>query len=146
MKELAKKVKDYYCSMDDRGDKYIEKALVALSKSENHDAILRAKTKHTKDIDEDKLLGGIENAIAYLTSLKGEGYACIEQRWSGYEDNYFVAVKVEDETDGEYYRRLADAITLHVEQFLKKEDEENAKKKRIQELEKELRQLKGGKK
>ena len=45
MTELAKKVKNYYCDIDERGNKYIERALVALSKSENSDALLRSKTK-----------------------------------------------------------------------------------------------------
>lgn len=140
IEKLAREVKNYYRG---DGDKYIEKALISLTKSENRNAILRAKTEHAEVIDEGRLFdGGIDKSIAYLNYLKGEGYTHIKERWCGYEDNFFVATKIEDETDEEYYRRLADAITHHVEQFLKKENEENAKKKRIKELENELRQLK----
>lgn len=143
MKELAVRVKNYYCDIDGRGDKYIERALVALSKAENHDALLRAKVEHSEYIDEKNLFCEIDEIIAFLTSLKKTGYTSIYQRWSGYEDNYFVAVKISDETDDEYHERLADTIAPYIEGYLKEDDEKESRKRRIRELEQELQKLKG---
>lgn len=142
-KELAKKVERYYCDIDGRGSKYIERALIALSKAENHDALLRAKVRHDKVIEEDNIFCEIDETIDFLTTLKKKGYTSIDQRWSGYEDNYFVAVKFSDETDSEYHKRLADTITHYIEGYLKEDDEKELRKRRIRELEKELQQLRG---
>lgn len=141
MKELAKKVENYY-DYDDRGKKYIEKALIAMSQSTSCEEVIRMKTEHTDFINEEDLFCGIDKAIAYLTSLKEKGYTSIEQRWSGYEDNYFIAIKISDESDIEYYKRLADAVKPYIKKFLKEDDEKKARKERIKQLQKELQQLK----
>lgn len=54
MKELAQKVENYYCDNDSRGKKYIEKALVALSRSGNCEAVLRARTEHAEILEKDE--------------------------------------------------------------------------------------------
>lgn len=137
--DLAKQVKYEY--LDDVDEKSIKNALNALS---SKNGIHRIEVERQRYIDEESLFCDINSVIEYLDNLKDEGYTSIKQGWSGYEDNYFVAVKMTEETDEEYLRRLAEIVSSYLK-YLKEENlsKERAKKeKRIKQLEKELNQLK----
>lgn len=99
---LKKNVRDFYSE----GDKYFDKAFNEALKTCQERKIV----EHTETIDSTKLFCKIDDAVEYLKSLKSNGYTEIEERWSGYEDNYFVAIKMETETDYEYYRRFAKEV------------------------------------
>lgn len=100
----------------------------------------RYKVNREYNIDAKSLFTDIDTAIEYLNELKRRGYTSIEEKWSGYEDNYFVAIMEEEESDDEYYRRLADEV------WKRFKDLENKKKaftkKRIKEMEEEIKRLK----
>ena len=89
--------------------------------------------------DEDKLFDrNVTDVINYLSSYKE--YKLI-QRWSGYESNYFVFSKKEEETEEEIFERLYDIIKTKYSNLLTKKSEIaslNMKKKALQDKIKEL--------
>ena len=97
---------------------------------------------HSKDIKEDLLFCEIDKAIKYLEDLKSQGFQEIRQCWSGYEDNYFVAIKRELETGEEFASRIFKRIREISNELNIKEEEESKRKKRIAELQDELSKLK----
>lgn len=135
-KTLKENVRDYYCGEEE----YFDEAFDYVMKTAR---TFRIKVEHTCDIDNDDLFDGIDKVIEYLKGLKSKGYTRIEERWSGYEDNYFVAIKNEEEDDNEYYRRLAKLTDSASNVIEERESEKAEKEKRIKELEAELKKLKG---
>ena len=103
----------------------------------------KMKIADDMDIDTDKLFDvTIDEAIKYLQSLPKD--AILEERWSGYEDNYFVASKYVEEGD----ESMSSRIFLAFRDYLEKRNErleEHKKQKRIEILEAELARLKGEK-
>ena len=89
--------------------------------------------------DEDKLFDrNVTDVIKYLSSYKD--YKLI-QRWSGYESNYFVFSKKEEETEEEIFERLYDIVKSKYSNLLTKKSEIvslNMKKKALQDKIKEL--------
>ena len=89
--------------------------------------------------DEDKLFDrNVSDVIDYLSSYKE--YKLI-QRWSGYESNYFVFSKKEEETEEEIFERLYDIVKSKYSKVLTKKSEIaslNMKKKALQDKIKEL--------
>ena len=89
--------------------------------------------------DEDKLFDrNMTDVIDYLSSYKE--YKLI-QRWSGYESNYFVFSKKEEETEEEIFERLYDIVKTKYSNLLTKKSEIaslNMKKKALQDKIKEL--------
>ena len=89
--------------------------------------------------DEDKLFDrNMTDVIDYLSSYKE--YKLI-QRWSGYESNYFVFSKKEEETEEEIFERLYDIVKSKYSTLLTKKSEIaslNMKKKALQDKIKEL--------
>ena len=89
--------------------------------------------------DEDKLFDrNMTDVIDYLSSYKE--YKLI-QRWSGYESNYFVFSKKEEETEEEIFERLYDIVKSKYSKVLTKKSEIaslNMKKKALQDKIKEL--------
>ena len=89
--------------------------------------------------DEDKLFDrNMTDVIDYLSSYKE--YKLI-QRWSGYESNYFVFSKKEEETEEEIFERLYDIVKTKYSNLLTKKSEIaslNLKKKALQDKIKEL--------
>ena len=89
--------------------------------------------------DEDKLFDrNMTDVIDYLSSYKE--YKLI-QRWSGYESNYFVFSKKEEETEEEIFERLYDIVKSKYSNLLTKKSEIaslNMKKKALQDKIKEL--------
>ena len=89
--------------------------------------------------DEDKLFDrNVTDVIKYLSSYKD--YELI-QRWSGYESNYFVFSKKEEETEEEIFERVYDIVNNKYSNLLTKKSEIaslNMKKKALQDKIKEL--------
>ena len=89
--------------------------------------------------DEDKLFDrNMTDVIDYLSSYKE--YKLI-QRWSGYESNYFVFSKKEEETEEEIFERLYDIVKSKYSNLLTKKSEIaslNMKKKALQDKIKKL--------
>lgn len=80
--------------------------------------------------------------LSIFRNLKLKGYKAINQRWSGYEDNYFVAVKFDEETDDEYMDRVGHAVNKEVDDILDEVETRKKKMKEIKELEAKVTQLK----
>ena len=89
--------------------------------------------------DEDKLFDrNVTDAIDYLSSYKEHK---LIQCWSGYESNYFVFSKKEEETEEEIFERLYDIVKSKYSKVLTKKSEIaslNMKKKALQDKIKEL--------
>lgn len=135
-----KLINEWWCTEKD-------KAALAITRLEKKDPFVfkREKTDHGKSLDEDELFGDIDKMIKFLTNLKKEGYSAVKQVWHGYEDNDFIAEKIEDETDEEMIGRLynivdneMDAIDIENYEKAKKELEIAKLKQRISELERGL--------
>lgn len=135
-KTLKEEVRDYYYGEEEYFDEAFDHAMKTAPTN-------RQYVEHTCDIDTDDLFDGIDRVIEKLKSLKARGYTRIEQRWSGYEDNYFVAIITELENDSEYCRRLAKLTICASENIARREYKKAENKKRIKELEDELKRLKG---
>lgn len=89
-----------------------------------------------------ELDGDIDKIQLFLKDLKNEGYSEIKEKWSDYDDNYFVAIKYECEVDDEYYGRLQKELTPYLRAIEYNKSRIVEKKKRIEELEKEIEKLK----
>jgi hypothetical protein len=76
--------------------KYFEEAFSQMMKTTQTNRMI---VTHEQEIDTDNLFGNIDKVISFLELLKSEGYTEIDEKWYGYEDNYFVASKQEEETD-----------------------------------------------
>ena len=89
--------------------------------------------------DKDKLFDkNVQDVIDYLSSYKDYTF---RQRWSGYESNYFVFSKKEEETEEEIFERLYDIVKTKYSNLLTKKSEIvslNMKKKALQDKIKEL--------
>lgn len=98
----------------------------------------------TEYLDEDKLFGQTPSFISkYLSEFEQKfGKGTVEQRWSGYEDNYFVYQYKGVEDEDVIEERLCEHVRKEVEKYLKEKEKKLAKEKRIKELEKELAELK----
>lgn len=98
----------------------------------------------TEYLDEEKLFGQTLSSISkYLSEFEQKfGKGTVEQRWSGYEDNYFVYQYKGVEDDDVIEKRLYEHVSKEVEKYLKEKEKKLAKEKRIKELEKELAELK----
>lgn len=107
----------------------------------------RQIVEHTFELDEEEFFDvSIDETIAYLNVLKAKGYEHIEQRWSGYESNYFVACKWEAENDDEYAQRIADLINDLIHKREKEIDEEKERQYKLKDLKKQVEELEKGKK
>lgn len=140
--KLEKEIKDRVIASDDFD--LIDRVW---KKYKETNAIEKETVEHqSSHLDKDKLFAdSIDETIAYLQSLKKEGYQYIDEGWSGYEDNYFIAVKEELETDDEFVRRIGTDLNLEVRsekvrqmEIRRMQEEIARKKKEIQELERQI--------
>lgn len=123
--DIENALREYTCS--DWRMKYIER----------NDSASRER-----ELDKEWLFGDIDKMQRNLKRLKDEGFSEIEEKWCGYEDNYFVAVRYECEEDDEYYIRLQNELNPYLREIEDKKCQIVNKKKRIEELEKEIQKLK----
>ncbi len=95
-------------------------------------------------LDEEKLFGQTPSFISkYLSEYEQKfGKGTVEQRWSGYEDNYFVYQYKGVEDDDTVENRIYDHVNKEADKYVMEKERKEAKKKRIKELEKELAKLK----
>jgi hypothetical protein len=94
-------------------------------------------------VDAEKLFNvSVADAIKYLQSFPKD--AILEERWSGYEDNYFVVSKYVEESDETTSSRIFRAFSDYLKRR-KSADDEAERQKRIKSLEAELARLKSGK-
>ena len=117
----------------------LKRVIETLKKNE---ADKRQIVEHVEDIEKERLFNNIDDVIAYLETLKSQGYTNLEERWCGYEDNYIVACKNEIETIEEFFKRIHKNAHTLVEKY---SDEENEKKKiqaEIKKKQKEIEELK----
>lgn len=105
----------------------------------------RQIVEHVEDVEKERLFNNIDDAIEYLETLKSRGYKNLDERWSGYEDNYIVAWKNEIETNEEFFKRICKeahtlAETYSNDEYKKKKIQAEIKKKQkeIDELKKKL--------
>lgn len=94
-----------------------------------------------KVVDEDFIFGDIDAVAENLRKLKAEGWTEILQKWYGYEDNEFVAIRYEAETDEEYYERIHNGLDKYLYERDRKKQKIEAKEKRMAELKAELAEL-----
>lgn len=96
------------------------------------------------DIDEDKLFGQTPSFISsYLAKFEKKfGEGTVEQRWAGYESNYFVYQYKGVEDDETVENRIYKKVQKEVVKYIKVEEQKLAKENKIKELEKELAKLK----
>lgn len=133
--ELKKKVRDYFYGEEEFFDEAYESVMSTMPTN-------RKMVEHTCDVDKNDLFGDIDKSIALLKKLKEKGYTSIEERWCGYEDNFYEAVKKELETDEEYLRRIVVLVVEESKDIERREEQRSAVKKRIKELEDELKKMK----
>ena len=97
-------------------------------------------------IDSDKLFAAnIDDSIKYLSELKKDGWSGIDENWTGYESNYFVAYKYIKEPEDAYKERLVSLIEGYIPGILEEEKKIREKEEMIEMLKKELNELKNKK-
>ena len=127
---------------------HILKALDIIDKTGAYENFFEPILDYRKEIiiDSDKLfLVNIDNTINYLLELKNDGWDGIDEKWSGYEDNYFVAYKYIKEPDDVYKHRIEKLISDCIPDILEEEKKIKEKEEMIEKLKKELNELKSKK-
>ena len=100
------------------------------------------KYREEYDIDSDKLFSeNIDDSINYLLDLKKDGWAGIAEKWSGYENNYFIAYRYIREPNDVYIERISKLIREYVDGILREETKLKEKKKELEKVKKELEDL-----
>lgn len=144
---VAKDICDNYFYV---GCKYnhILKALDIIDKTGAYEHFFEPIFNYREEItiDSDKLFSkNIDDTIDYLLELKKDGWTGIDEEWSGYEDNYFVACKYIKEPDDAYKDRIEKLIRDCIPGILEDEKEIKEKEEMIEKLKKELNELKNKK-
>lgn len=146
---IAGLVKNYVCSCCGCNYDHILKALDRIEKTGAYKEFFK-RGKEYKDeagIDDDRLFArnGIDDSIKYLNELKEAGWTHIEERWTGYETNFFVAYKYVNEPDYIYKSRIADLIKEYIPGILEEEKKVKDKLELIEQLRKEINELRNKK-
>ena len=142
-KKLERAIKDWVYESDDSNLIHNVWLRCLNDKNINLDRIM--VEKESDCLDKDKLFANtIDETLAYINSLKSKGWTSIQEKWSGYEDNYFVACKTVLEDDDDYAKRIGrEILNEEVKKEVRRREQDKAKQKKIAELEKELKKLKG---
>lgn len=130
--KIANLVKGFVCSYCDCTYKHIIKALDRIDKISVYSKFFErdAKYKDSICIDSDKLFAlTIDESIKYLQEIKSKGYTQIEEKWCGYDDNYFVASRYTIEPEEKYEHRISSLIIEYVFDIMCQEDKINKKRK-----------------
>ena len=81
----------------------------------------RTITEVKEEIDHENLFDRkVSDVITYLSQYKDY---TLEERWSGYENNYFMFTIQRSETSDEIIERIYDIVDSDCRAFLKQEDE-----------------------
>lgn len=142
--KIANLVKDYVCSYCGCTYEHIMKALDRINTTGAYTEFFELDAKHKDNlvINSDKLFAPtIDKSIKYLQELKNEGYTQIEEKWSGYEDNYFVASRYIMESKNDYKYRISKLIIEYVVSIQRQEEEINKKRTELEAKKKELERL-----
>ena len=102
----------------------------------------RQIVEHIEDVEKERLFNNIDDVIVYLQTLKSQGYTNLEERWSGYEDNYIVACKNEIETNEEFFKRICKEAHTLAETYSRQETEKKKIQAEIKKKQKEIEELK----
>lgn len=148
-RQMADIVKRHICSRY-FGCKYehILKALDKIDKIGAYKDFFEPTLDYREEItiDSDKLFApNIDDTINYLLELKKDGWTEIDEEWSGYETNYFVACKYIKEPEDAYKDRLESLIKEYIPGILEEEKKIKEKEEMIEMLKKELNELKNKK-
>ena len=93
----------------------------------------RIITEDKGEVDRDMLFNRkISDVIAFLSQYKDYN---LEERWSGYEDNYFIFSIERPETSDEIIKRIYNIVDSDCRAFLEQEDE-------IADIDEQIRRLK----
>lgn len=147
-KQIADIVKGFICPHCGCKYNHILKALDIIDKTGAYENFFEPILDYREEIiiDSDKLfLVNIDNTINYLLELKNDGWTGIDEKWSGYEDNYFVAYKYIKEPEDAYKFRLENFIKDYIPDIIAKEEKIKEKEEMIKKLKKELNELKNKK-
>lgn len=117
----------------------LKRVIETLKKNE---ADKRKIATHVDDVEKERLFNNIDDAIEYLETLKSRGYTNLEERWSGYEDNYIVAWKNEIETNEEFFGRICKEARTLAETYSNEETEKKKIQAEIKKKQKEIEELK----
>ena len=89
-------------------------------------------TEIIKEIDEDDLFDRkVSEIITFLSQYKDY---TLEERWYGYEDNYFVLTQKRQENLDEIVNRIYNDIKSNCQEYVTKEEELKKIEKQISEL------------
>lgn len=102
----------------------------------------RQIVEHADDVEKERLFNNIDDVIAYLQSLKSQGYTNLDERWSGYEDNYIVACKNEIETNEDFFKRICKEAHILAETYSNEESKKKKIQAEIKKKQKEIEELK----
>lgn len=102
----------------------------------------RQIVEHADDVEKERLFNNIDDVIAYLQSLKSQGYTNLDERWSGYEDNYIVACKNEIETNEDFFKRICKEAHTLAETYSNEESKKKKIQAEIKKKQKEIEELK----
>lgn len=143
-KRIADIVKGFICASFGCRYEHILKALDRIDKTGAYKHFFKRDTNYRVEgnIDYDKLFAAnIDDSIKYLKELKEAGWTRIDEEWSGYEHNYFVACKYVKEPKDAYKERLENLIKGYIPGILEEERKIREKEKMIEKLRKELNEL-----
>lgn len=144
---VAKDICDYYIYKNCKYN-HILKALDKIDKISIYKDFFERRPNYRveSNIDDDKLFAAnIDDSIKYLKELKEAGWTRIEEEWSGYETNYFIACKYIKEPEDAYKSRITDFVEDFIPGILNEEKDIREKEKMIVQLKKELNELKSKK-
>lgn len=117
----------------------LKRVIETLKKNE---ADKRQIVEHAEYVEKERLFNNIDDVITYLQTLKSQGYTNLEERWSGYEDNYIVACKNEIEINEEFYKRICKEAHTLADTYSDEEAEKKKIQAEIKKKQKEIEELK----
>ncbi len=140
-KELYKKIRNWVYASDDFN--LINEVWTKLLNDKKINLERIMVEKESDCLDEDKLFANtIDETLAYINSLKKKGWTSIEERWSGYENNYFVACKAVLEDDNDYAERIGRKIlNEEVRKEVLRREENERKKKEVKRLKDKIKEI-----
>ena len=140
-KELYKKIRNWVYASDDFN--LINEVWTKLLNDKKINLERIMVEKESDCLDEDKLFANtIDETLSYINSLKKDGWTSIEQKWCGYEDNYFVACKTVLEDDDDYAERVGRVIlNEEVKKEALRREENERKKKEVKRLKDKIKEI-----